>query len=150
MSLPYKRNVYVASSWRNTLQPTIVQRLREIGHNVYDYRNPTSTDTGFHWGEIDPNYSKWTPEEYVEALNTKIAIKGYTSDMNAMKWADTFVLLLPSGRSSHLEMGWAVGKGKTTIMLVEDPPIPELMVKMFDYILTTQTELLDLFQGEIK
>ena len=30
------------------------------------------------------------------------------------RWDDTFVLVLPCGRSAHLELGWAVGQGKRT------------------------------------
>ena len=32
--------IYVASSWRNAQQPAVVARLREAGHEVYDFRNP--------------------------------------------------------------------------------------------------------------
>ncbi len=34
--------VYIASSWRNEYQPTVVARLREAGHDVYDFRAATS------------------------------------------------------------------------------------------------------------
>jgi hypothetical protein len=30
--------IYVASSWRNTYQPEVVRRLREMGHQVYDFK----------------------------------------------------------------------------------------------------------------
>ena len=32
--------IYVASSWRNVYYPEVVTRLREAGHEVYDFRNP--------------------------------------------------------------------------------------------------------------
>ena len=32
--------IYVASSWRNAYYPEVVKRLREYGHEVYDFRNP--------------------------------------------------------------------------------------------------------------
>lgn len=35
-----KLRIYVASSWRNLLQPGIVLALRRCGHQVYDFRNP--------------------------------------------------------------------------------------------------------------
>ena len=37
--------IYVASSWRNLLQPGIVLALRRCGHEVYDFRNPAPGDT---------------------------------------------------------------------------------------------------------
>ena len=33
------RKIYVASSWRNTFYPEVVARLREAGHDVYDFRS---------------------------------------------------------------------------------------------------------------
>ena len=35
-----KRKIYVASSWRNGYYPDVVDKLREAGHDVYDFRNP--------------------------------------------------------------------------------------------------------------
>ena len=58
-----KRKIYVASSWRNIFQPSIVLCLKKMGHEVYDFRNPKDGDKGFHWSEID---SDW---EEVEHLN---------------------------------------------------------------------------------
>ncbi len=45
--------IYVASSWRNTYYPEVVARLKEAGHEVYDFRNPTHGGNGFRWTDID-------------------------------------------------------------------------------------------------
>ena len=34
-----KHRIYVASSWRNEYYSEVVQRLREAGHEVYDFHN---------------------------------------------------------------------------------------------------------------
>jgi hypothetical protein len=76
------------------------------------------------------------------------SIEGFDSDFDAMKRADTFVLVLPCGRSAHLELGWAVGAGKRTAILL-DPDLdtntvtPELMYKMVDFIAPSVFDLLD-------
>jgi hypothetical protein len=44
-----------------------------------------------------------------------------------MEWADTCVLVLPCGRSAHLEAGWFCGQGKRCIILTRDGEEPELM-----------------------
>lgn len=59
-----------------------------------------------------------------------------------MQWADTFVLVLPCGRSAHLELGWAAGHGKRTAILLNGDHEPELMVKMVDHLATDLTSLL--------
>lgn len=32
--------IYVASSWRNVFQQDVVDILRDLGHEVYDFKNP--------------------------------------------------------------------------------------------------------------
>lgn len=121
--------VYVATSWRNTLQPEVVKALQSEGHEVYDFRNPAPGDNGFHWSEIDPDWQQWTPEQFAEALDHPIAQAGFLTDMMALEYADACVLVMPCGRSAHLEMGYAIGTGKQTIILSSDGE-PELMYKM--------------------
>ena len=141
------RRIYVASSWRNPLQAGVVAALQSDGHLVYDFKNPRPGDRGFAWSEIDPNWMKWTAEEYRAALDHPIAKAGFASDFNAMKWADTFVLVLPCGRSAHLELGWACGQGKQTLVLTRDGEEPELMAKMCDHICTSLDELRTILSG---
>lgn len=118
--------IYVASSWRNERHPSIVLALVAAGHEVYDFRNPPGR-TGFSWAEIDPAWASWDPETYRRALNHPVALAGFGSDHAAMEWADTFVLVLPCGRSAHLEAGWAAGSGRSLHILMEVPQEPELM-----------------------
>ena len=123
--------IYVASSWRNEWQPLVVDYLRSAGHEVYDFRNPSEGDTGFSWSEIDPNWQEWTTAGYLRGLQHSLAQEGFKSDFEAMQWADACVLVLPCGRSAHLEAGYFVGAKKPLIILVEQME-PELMYLMAD------------------
>jgi hypothetical protein len=134
--------IYVASSWRNVAQPRIVSALIEAGHEVYDFRNPSENDTGFRWSDIDQDWQKWTPEQYRTALTHRIAEHGFKNDFDAMMWADTGVLVLPCGRSAHDEIGWMVGAGKKTYILMLNQEEPELMYKLHDGICPSVEELL--------
>ena len=135
--------IYVASSWRNEYQPNVVDILRKNGHTVYDFRNPKEGDKGFHWSDIDPEWQEWTKEKYRECLNHTIAVVGFVTDYEAMIWADVFVGVQPFGRSASIEMGWAAGRGKKTILLLENGE-PELMVKIFDHICCDMDELMEI------
>lgn len=127
--------IYVASSWRNEHQPEVVEQLRNHGFAVYDFRNPTAADYGFNWREIDPNWEDWDFTTYHACLSHPIAERGFESDMYALRNCDACVLVLPCGRSAHLELGWCCGAGKYTI--IYNPPgvqvEPELMTKMVDF-----------------
>ena len=69
---------------------------------------------------VDPDWGAWSAKDYVRLLDHPIAEQGYRRDMDAMERVDTFVLVLPCGRSAHLELGWAAGAGKRTIILTQD------------------------------
>lgn len=141
-----KHQIYVASSWRNTHQPAVVEALRGAGHEVYDFRNPPG-GTGFQWSAIDPDWQQWTTEEYRDLLGGhRVAKAGFKSDFDAMQAADTCVLVLPSGRSAHLEAGWMAGKGRTVFVLQLTKEEPELMYLMTDGIAASLVELLDLLE----
>lgn len=117
--------VYVASSWRNEYQPEVVRALRDVGHEVYDFR-----DEGFPWSDIDLNWESWTTVEYLAALDHPIAEAGFARDFDAMKWADACVMVMPCGRSAHLEAGYFVGTHKPLIILLKGTAEAELMYSM--------------------
>lgn len=141
------RKIYVASSWRNANQADVVFWLRERGHQVYDFKNPAPDNKGFAWSEIDKNWMEWDADQYVAALDHPLAKAGFALDFNAMQWADTFVLVLPCGRSAHLELGWACGQGKQTLILTQHGEEPELMAKMCDHICTSPQQLMDILNA---
>lgn len=149
--------VYVASSWRCAMQPAVIETLKAADIPHYDFKNPEGK-TGFHWNEVMPKFNRdlqlANVDEYIKALDHPRSIEGFESDFNAMVRADTFVLVLPCGRSAHLELGWAVGSGKRTAILldpsiqwtpagyVDDLVTPELMYKMVDHIAPNMMDLL--------
>ncbi|WP_420010596.1 hypothetical protein [Tateyamaria sp.] len=127
----------------------MVDLLRMNGHEVYDFRNPPSGVTGFAWSELDPNWQNWTAEEYRRNLTPHpIAARGYVNDLRGMEWADTCVLLLPCGRSAHLEAGWFCGRGKRCIVLTQDGEEPELMALMTTDICISPDEVIQLLKDK--
>ena len=140
--------IYVASSWRNSLQPEIVQALRKYGHEVYDFRNPAPGSKGFAWSDIDSDWKNWDAKAYRAALKHPIAITGYSYDINALKTCDACVLVLPSGRSASWEFGYAMGQNKRGVVVQFDAVEPELMYSEAE-IVTNMNELFNIF-GNIK
>lgn len=135
--------IYVASSWRNAAQPDIVRQLRHHGHAVYDFRNPPNGVPGFAWSEVDPAWQAWSAWRYRELLTTHpIAALGFQNDLRGMQWADTCLLVLPCGRSAHLEAGWFCGQGKRCIILTQDGEEPELMALLATDICVSMSEVL--------
>lgn len=170
MTLP--NYVYVASSWRNPVQPSVCRALADKGIDHYDFRNPPGGE-GFSWRMVEPTRTLSVPavevgtgklidvpvtvaakgtdhvpvQQYLRMVHHPRATQGFQSDFDAMHRADTFVLLLPCGKSAHLELGWAVGAGKRTAILLEEPVEPELMYRMVDYLAPSLLDLMDWLEG---
>ena len=137
-----RRKIYVASSWRNEYYPMVVTKLREAGHDVYDFRNPPSGDPGFKWSSVAEDYMEWKPQQYRDRLQHPYAERQFKNDIDAMEACDTCVLVLPCGKSAHTEAGWFAGKGRTTIAFIPERQEPELMYKLFSGICCTLDELI--------
>ena len=133
--------IYVSSSWRNPYFPEVVTRLREAGHEVYDFRNPPHGGAGFHWTDVDPDAPNWTYAQYAEGLHHPLAERQFQADIDALTWADTCVLVLPCGRSAHTEAGWMAGAGKRVLAYIPEMLEPELMYKLFDAVAGSLEEL---------
>jgi hypothetical protein len=141
--------IYVASSWRNEYQPVVVEMLRMHGHSVYDFRNPPNGVPGFAWEAAGmPDRTNLKADIYRQILTTSpICALGYQNDMRGMEWADTCVLVLPCGRSAHLEAGWFAGRGKRCIILTQDNEEPELMALMATDICISIAEVIDVLKS---
>ena len=143
-------NVYVASSWRNEYQQYVVDVLRKAGHEVYDFKHPAQGNAGFHWSEIDPNWQGWSTQQYREALGHDYAQFGFNRDFDAMKDAGACVLVLPCGRSAHLEAGWMKGAGRKVVAFI--PPgikmEPELMYNLLDGVTSSIADVIAMLAKE--
>ena len=137
--------IYVASSWRNPHQPRVVELLRELNHEVYDFRNPAPGNKGFAWSDIDEDWEQWTTEQYLAALKHPIAEKGFNLDFDAMKWADACVMILPCGRSANTEAGWMKGAGKKVFIYSPVKQEPELMYKIYDNVFVGERDIIHEF-----
>jgi hypothetical protein len=139
--------IYLASSWKNGFHKPMVRTLRSLGHQVYDFTARGDTlhpggqvCQGFEWQQIGApkNLKDWCFSDYLEAVTKRPeAAAGYLSDLRYMEWADTCLLLLPCGRSAHLEAGYMKGRGKRVIIHLpeaEDDFEPELMYLLADHI----------------
>jgi len=150
-----KPSIYVASSWRNDYQPMVVAALREGEFDVYDFKNPRPGDFGFSWKDVMPSFDidaqACDAAEYLAGLTHPLAEAGFTSDFDAMQACDACVLVLPCGRSAHLELGWFTGQGKPTAILLDGPVVvPELMYKLADYVADSLWDLCEWALNTVK
>lgn len=106
--------IYLASSWKNEeLVRSVAEFLRERGFEVDDFTDNSKGRYVFHWSEIGEVHQL----NAVEFLKDERSQKAFLEDKKMIDWADAVVLIiLPAGKSSHLEAGYAKGSGKLLII----------------------------------
>lgn len=108
-------SIYVIGSLRNEQVPKIAQELRDCGHDVFDDWYSAGRDADDWWRA----YEKARGRTYEEALQGAAAKNVYAFDKRHLDAADAVVMVMPAGRSAHLELGYCAGKGKRTAILLE-------------------------------
>ena len=68
--------------------------------------------------EKDPEESMQNFEQ-LDWQNDSLVAEIFQNDMDAEKASDTFIMLLPAGKSCHIEAGAAYGLGKKCILVGE-------------------------------
>ena len=140
--------IYIASSWKNTeLACKIAVHLINKGHEVDAFFDDSKGRYVFHWSEMlkssDKSKSKLTAITFLEDQRSQRAFK---EDKKWLDWSECCVLVLPAGRSSHLEAGYAKGKNKLLIIYSEKFPKGEFDVMYgFADLITEEIDKIDEF-----
>jgi hypothetical protein len=140
--------IYVASSWKTDIQPEVVSALRAAGYDVYDFRHPAPGNAGFSWSDVGLPTGPQSADALRTILQDDRCKEGFRLDMTALQEADACVLLQPSGRSAHLELGYSAGAGKFTVVFLRNDEVPDLMYRMCDSLVTSLSELLNVLKLE--
>src|SRR5690606_16841454 len=67
-------------------------------------------------------YEKGKRVSYADALRMPAAQNVFQFDKKHLDMADAAVLVMPAGKSGHLELGYMAGKGKPTYVLFDQEP----------------------------
>jgi nucleoside 2-deoxyribosyltransferase len=109
------KRVYVIGSLRNPLVPDVANYLRaEGGLEVFDDWFAAGPRADDHWKE----YEQQRGRTFIEALAGKAAQNVFAFDRRNLDRSDAAVLVLPAGRSGHLELGYMAGRGLETHILL--------------------------------
>lgn len=133
--------VYLIGSLRNPLVPLTAARLRQEGFDVFDdwFAAGERADDSWQAYEIARGHS------FQEALRGHAAKHVFQHDLFHLHRSHVGVLVLPAGRSGHLELGFLVGQGKSCFTLLPDGRDPDRYDVMAQYatVVRNQDELLD-------
>lgn len=111
--------IYLIGSLRNPVIPLLGKELRDVyGHKVWDDWYAGGRFADDHWQE----YETLRGRTYQEALEGDAANHTFFYDLEHLENCEACVLVMPAGKSSHLEFGWMRGRGKRCYVLFDKVP----------------------------
>lgn len=72
-----------------------------------------------------------------------IAVDGFHHDYSALLNASACLMVMPCGRSAHLELGYAIGTRKPSVVLLDQESEAELMWKLADLVTVSLDEAVE-------
>ena len=109
--------IYLASSWKNSEDVISLQHLLETaGHEVDAFCNMKGGRYVFSFKEL----GDISGLNNINIRNSSKVDKAFKEDKKWLDWCDCCIMLLPCGKSAHLEAGYAKGQGKKLIIYNHD------------------------------
>ena len=108
---------FISSRWRNKDKVLeLAKKLREKGNSVYCFMEEKFNPGTIH-GDPEEVMAKF--EAIKNCRNDPFVKKIFKRDLRGLKASKCVVVLLPGGKSTHLEVGIGYGLGKKLILIGE-------------------------------
>ena len=133
------KTIYLVGSLRNPEIPEIAEKLRAAGYEVFDDWYAAGEKADDAWQA----YEQTRGRAYYQAINSVHAVAAFNVDKTWLDWCDTAILIMPAGKSCHLELGYIIGQGKLGyILMPKEPERYDLMYRFAAGIYHARTNLL--------
>lgn len=110
--------IYLIGSLRNEKIPHIAKELRKLGFKVFDDWFSPGPEADEFWRK----YEKVRGSTYREALTNYAGTHVFEFDHHHVDKSDIGLLIMPAGKSGHLELGYMIGQGKPCFIYFEKEP----------------------------
>ena len=132
--------IYLIGSLRDKRIPEIANEIREkTGHEVFDDWFAPGPRADDYWKE----YETARGRSYKEALKGYAATHIFAFDKHHLDTSNIGILILPSGKSCHLEAGY-IAKDKPLYILMDKPDRYDVMYQFATGIAFSMEELIQM------
>lgn len=136
--------LYLIGSLRNLKVIELGIKLRALGIDVFDDWIAAGPEADDYWRD----YERARGHSFPEALRGRAAQHVYSYDKHHLDTSDAAVLTLPAGRSGHIELGYMIGRGKPTAILMEgEPERFDVMYLFAEKVCLTEDDLVQWARG---
>lgn len=112
-----KQKVYIIGALKNDNIPDIAQQLRPKYDAFDQWITPGPVADQYLF-----DYAKHRGWNYKEALTCYAAINNFEFDKRHIDSSDIVIIVMPCGKSGHLELGYSIGAGKEAHILFDKEP----------------------------
>jgi len=112
------KSIYLIGSLRNPNIPETAREIRAAGFDVFDDWFAPGPETDDFWR----NYEKSKGSSYQEALYGYAARHVFEFDKSHLDRCDAAIMVMPAGKSAHLELGYVLGNKKPGFILFDEEP----------------------------
>jgi hypothetical protein len=135
--------IYLIGSLKNPHIPNIGKGLRDIGHDVFDDWHAGGPTADGEW----QRFHRQRGDTYAQALKGKAARLHFEFDMHHLAAADAAILVLPAGKSAHIELCVMHGWSRPTFVFFDAEPAEwDLMYNIVDEVFFDEEALLTHFR----
>jgi nucleoside 2-deoxyribosyltransferase len=130
--------IYLIGSLRNPDVPKVAASLRAAGIEVFDDWYAAGPDADDRWRDYEIGRGR----TYIEALDGLAANHVFDFDRCHLKQCDAALLVLPAGKSGHLELGYVIGRGKRGYILLDSPDRWDVMYRFATKVTTDVQDII--------
>ena len=139
--------LYITGALKNPRVPEIGNLLRAEGFDAFDewFTPGPRADWFLH------QYSTQRGLSHKEALEGRAVTNIHLFDRAYLDLADAVIIVMPAGKSSMIEAGYAIGSDKPVYLLLDgnDPKRFDVMPAMFTKIVGTEIELVEALKEDV-
>lgn len=112
------KSIYIIGALKNPEILTIELELKAQGFAPFAEWHHPGPEADQHWRDHEIARGR----KFVDALKGYHAQHIFQFDKTHLDRCDAAVLVLPAGKSGHLELGYAIGRGKPAFIILDDEP----------------------------
>lgn len=117
-TLHRKPCIYIIGSLRNEKIPVVGNAVRAAGFEAFDDWHGTGPKADDYWLE----YEKLRGRSYAEALAGRAAQNTFALDRDNILRSEGVIMVMPAGKSGHMEFGYARRGGIPGVILLDGEP----------------------------
>lgn len=139
-------SIYVIGSLRNEEIPNVAASLRALGLDVFD----DWMSAGEFADDALRDYYRQRGYRYSDVLRSYSAEHIFSFDRHHLDRCDAAILVMPAGKSAHLELGYVIGRGKPGFILMDgEPERVDIMHQFATEVFMNQEEMIEYFRSEV-